>query len=161
MVIRPTVTLCAYWYCSEVRQNSVRALLALEGAPPLSPPLSLSLSLSVSASASASVSASVFTCLCLCLSVSLCLCLCRFCLCMGTVPVLLLHCIIRKRTKKQQKENSTTSVQYPVLVRVLLSNVVYCIPYRTDEHSLGTRIRTVTRASEITRVPIYGPIRVA
>ena len=63
-----------------------------------------------------------------------------------------------KETTKGKFHHIT--VQYPVLVlvRVLLSN---CIPYRTDEHSLGTRIRTVTRASEITRVPIYGPIRVA
>ena len=37
------------------RMNSVRALLALEGAPPLSPPLSLSLSLPLSLSLSLSL----------------------------------------------------------------------------------------------------------
>ena len=43
---------------------------------------------------------------------------------MGTVPVLLLHCVNRKRTKNQQKENfHHITVQYPVLVRVLFSNV--------------------------------------
>ena len=79
---------------------------------------------------------------------------------MGTVPVLLLHCLIRKRTKKQQKENSTTLL-YRTVSGTRTGTVLQRIRYRTDEHSLGTRIRTVTRASEITRVPIYGPIRVA
>ena len=80
---------------------------------------------------------------------------------MGTVPVLLLHCLIRKRTKKQQKENIPPHYRTVSGTHTGTRTVLQRIRYRTDEHSLGTRIRTVTRASEITRVPIYGPIRVA
>ena len=76
--------------------------------------------------------------------------------CSGTF-VTLCNSETYKETTKGKFHHIT--VQYPVLVRYHLQRIL--VRYRTDEHSLGTRIRTVTRASEITRVPIYGPIRVA
>ena len=131
------------------RMNSVRALLALEGgsayalSPPLSlslslslsPPLSLSLSLSLSlvfvsvsvfvfASVSVSVSVSVRVCLCLCL----CLCLWPF---------------------RQRTLSTRTRTQHTCQSRIIaLARKTYVpsVPFRTDEHGLGTRIRTVTRA---------------